>query len=149
MAVPTLVDAAAAKELLRGAKLRATAARVAVVRHLSEVGTPQSHAAVVDALNDAGFDQSTLFRCLKELADAGLVSRLDLGDQVRRFELRDSVRDGELGHPHFMCTKCGSLTCLDGFSIKISPSRGPRREKLGKITEVLLRGLCGACSTGG
>jgi hypothetical protein len=30
--------------------------------------------------------------------------------------------------------------------VAISPSRGPRREKLGTITEVLLRGHCGQCS---
>jgi len=138
-------DAQWAKSLLRDAGLRATAARVAVTRHLAQVGMPLSHAEVVEALSDVGFDQSTLFRCLNELADADLVTRLDLGDQVRRFELRQSSEQGGLQHPHFMCIDCGKLTCLGDFSIKITPSRGPRREKLGSITEVLLRGHCGSC----
>lgn len=137
-----------AKELLRSSDLRATAARIAVVRRLSDAGTPLSHAEVVEALSDAGFDQSTLFRCLNELADAGLVVRLDLGDQVRRFELTHADRNGVADHAHFMCTECGKLQCLDGFTVKVSPERGPRRKALGQITEVLLRGRCGACGDG-
>ena len=100
---------------------------------------------MVDALQDTGFDQSTLFRCLNELADAGLVSRLDLGDQVRRFELIDPKEESSLGHAHFMCIDCGKLTCMDGFTLQVTPDRGPRRKALGEITEVLLRGHCQQC----
>jgi len=138
-----------AKRLLREAGLRATAARVAVLKRLAATGTPQSHAEVVEALEDDGFDQSTLFRCLNELAESSLVKRLDLGDQIRRFELRQVEDADSLEHPHFMCVDCGKLSCLNDFTIDISPSRGPRRAKLGVITEVLLRGHCGPCSTGG
>lgn len=137
-----------AKESLREAGLRATAARVAVMRRLADAGRPQSHAEVVEALGDAGFDQSTLFRCLNELADAHLVVRLDLGDQLRRFELAKVDGAGEAEHAHFMCVDCGTLTCLDGFSFTVTPERGPRRKALGEITEVLLRGHCGACVNG-
>ena len=100
---------------------------------------------MVDALHKDGFDQSTLFRCLNELADARLVARLDLGDQLRRFELAKSDGAGEAGHAHFMCTDCGALMCLDGFTVKVTPERGPRRKALGEISEVLLRGRCGEC----
>ena len=137
-----------AKESLRAAGLRATAARVAVMRNLADTGKPQSHADVVESLSDSGFDQSTLFRCLNELADANLVARLDLGDQLRRFELASPDGAGEAEHAHFMCVDCGTLSCLDGFSIKVTPERGPRRKALGEITEVLLRGRCGQCAGG-
>lgn len=138
-------DTALAKKTLRDAGLRATAARVAVFRLLSE-GGPKSHADVVEALADFGFDQSTLFRCLNEIADAGLVARLDLGDHTRRFELR---KPDEVGftHPHFMCVDCGKLLCMNDFSVEITPGRGPRRAKLGTITEVLIRGHCEDCQS--
>ena len=135
-----------AKESLRSAGLRATAARVAVMRRLAVADKPQSHAEVVGALSDTGFDQSTLFRCLNELADANLVARLDLGDQVRRFELASPDGEGGAEHAHFMCQDCGTLTCLEGFTFKVTPERGPRRKALGEITEVLLRGRCGTCA---
>ena len=101
---------------------------------------------LLTALCDAGFDQSTLFRCLNELADAGLVARLDLGDQVRRFELSGPEGAGAAEHAHFMCVDCGMLTCMEGFSIRLTPERGARRKALGVITEVLLRGHCGKCA---
>ncbi|TWT88702.1 Ferric uptake regulation protein [Pseudobythopirellula maris] len=145
MTTPVSKDAAWAKGLLRDAGLRATAARSAVLRRLSETSTPQSHAEVVQHLSDAGFDQSTLFRCLNELAGAGLLARLDLGDQVRRFELTGPDSEGVAEHAHFMCVDCGKMTCLEGFSVKLSPERGPRRKAIGEITEVLLRGHCGDC----
>ena len=72
-------DATQAKQSLRDAGLRATAARVAVYRQLAAHGGPMSHADVVESLEDFGFDQSTLFRCLNEMADAELLARLDLG----------------------------------------------------------------------
>ena len=144
MSKPTNFDATSAKQLLRDAGLRATAARVAVIKLLAAQGRPLSHAEVVEALDDFGFDQSTLFRCLNEIADAELVSRLDLGDQTRRFELRDTNKV-EFTHPHFMCIDCGELTCMNDFAVQITPSRGPKREKLGTFTEVLIRGHCGNC----
>ena len=140
-------DATWAKQALRAAALRATAARVAVLKVLASTGAPMSHAEVVGALTEFGFDQSTLFRCLNELAESKLVSRLDLGDQTRRFELRKNGKDVELTHPHFMCVDCGELTCMTDFSVQITPSRGPRRDKLGTITEVMIRGHCGNCQT--
>ena len=141
------IDATWAKQSLRDVALRATAARVAVLKVLASAQAPMSHAEVVEALAEFGFDQSTLFRCLNEIADAGLVSRLDLGDQTRRFELRRTSGEVEFTHPHFMCVDCGELTCMDDFSVQITPSRGPRRAKLGNITEIMLRGHCGNCKT--
>lgn len=139
-------DATWAKQLLRDHSLRATAARVAVLRMLAAGEGPLSHAEVVEELADFGFDQSTLFRCLNEIADAGLVSRLDLGDQIRRFELRETDSKKEFTHPHFMCVDCGEVSCMNDFTIQISPSRGPRRDKLGTITEIMIRGHCGQCN---
>ena len=138
-------DAAWAKQVLRDVTLRATAARVAVLKLLAANGVPMSHADVVEALAEFGFDQSTLFRCLNEMADAGLLARLDLGDQTRRFELRESAGPAEFNHAHFMCIDCGELSCMNEFSIQITPSRGPRRDKLGTVTEVMMRGHCGRC----
>ncbi|QEG35212.1 Fur family transcriptional regulator [Bythopirellula goksoeyrii] len=139
-------DVAWAKGILRESGLRSTSARVAVLRYLADSGKPASHGEVTDALSESAFDQSTIYRVLLELADAGLFSKLDLGDQVRRFEFRSSSSPDELEHPHFMCVDCGKVTCLDSFSFQLTPSRGPRRDKLGQITEVLLRGHCGKCS---
>jgi Fur family ferric uptake transcriptional regulator len=137
-----------AKGLLKNAGLRSTAARVAVMQQLAAAHRPVTHAEVVDFLQDFGFDQSTVFRCLQELSESGLVNRLDLGDQTRRFELRTGTGHDELEHPHFMCVDCGKVSCLEDFTFSLNPSRGPRRTQLGEITEVLLKGHCGNCVAG-
>jgi Fe2+ or Zn2+ uptake regulation protein len=64
----------AAKEILRGAKLRCTAARIAVLQQLAARSTPLSHQEVTDSLAEFGFDQSTIYRSLSEMADVGLRS---------------------------------------------------------------------------
>ena len=142
------VDANAswAKKLLRDSSLRATAARVAVLRLLAVHAKPLSHAEVVVALEDSGFDQSTLFRCLNEIANSGLVARLDLGDHIRRFELRNSSDNGEMTHPHYMCVDCGELKCMSDFTVTVTPTNEQVRQPLGTITEIMIRGHCGNCA---
>jgi Fur family transcriptional regulator, ferric uptake regulator len=142
----TEFDVAWAKGVLRETGLRGTAARIAVLQCLAAKGSPLSHAEVAESLNMFGFDQSTIFRVLQELSDADIVSRLDLGDQIRRFELRIEAGSDQFEHPHFMCVDCGKLSCLSDFTFSLAPSRGPRRDQLGEITEVLLKGHCGECS---
>ena len=74
------LSADAARELIRAAGLRCTSCRVAVLQHLASETAPVSHADVTDALAPQGYDKSTIYRCLVELADSGLAARLELGD---------------------------------------------------------------------
>jgi len=141
----TALSVAEAKSLLRNVKLRCTAARIAVLQQLAGLGVPMSHGEVTDRLSQFGFDQSTIYRSLHELSEAGIISRLDLGDQVRRFELRSKKSEAEFEHPHFMCVDCGKISCLSDFSVQLKPSKGSRRRAMGEITEILIRGHCATC----
>lgn len=145
----TVSDARAA---LRKAKLRSTTSRVAVLQHLATANKPLSHAEVAESLVPTGFDKSTLYRCLVELADAGLLSRLDAGDHAWRFELRRHVMGGLRGeahedseHPHFVCVDCGKVECLPEVEVKITPPKGTKGSPLGDVTEVFLKGHCKEC----
>src|SRR5204862_6610531 len=96
---PIAITVQGARLALRAAGLRSTTSRVAVLQHVAAAGKPVSHADVADVLVPQGFDKSTLYRCLVELADAGLFARLDAGDHAWRFERRGNEHDaGE--HPH-------------------------------------------------
>src|SRR5436190_8506821 len=133
-----------ARESLRAAGLRSTASRLAVLQHVSAAGKPVSHADVADVLVPQGFDKSTLYRCLVELADAGLMARLDAGDHAWRFELRgEEHASGE--HPHFVCVDCGQVTCLPDVEVKIASTKGAKSAALGDVTEVFLKGHCKEC----
>ena len=133
-----------AREALRAAKLRSTTSRVAVLQYLAEARKPLSHSDVSDALVPEGYDKSTLYRCLVELADAGLLNRLDAGDHAWRFELRapDAHNKGE--HPHFMCLDCGTVTCLPDVEVRIAPSKAAK-SSVGDVTEIFLKGHCREC----
>ena len=148
----------AAKARLREAGLRCTAARLAVLAHLMEATGPKTHAEVSDSLTDRGFDRATIYRNLTELTESRIVSRVELGDHVWRFELR---RGGDHGqdHPHFLCTTCGEVSCLDGVNVAITPKPAAAKPKskpqrggpnsgqvtIGQVTEVLLKGRCDNC----
>ncbi len=136
---------------IRAAGLRCTTARLAVLRQLEAAERPVTHGEVVEALRDGsfdatgGFDQSTVYRNLVELADAGLVRRRELGDHVWRYE---PLRPGETtddAHAHFLCVDCGSVRCLPEVRLDV-PSRAAA-SKVGDVTEVLVKGRCAACAS--
>lgn len=131
------------RKRIRGAGLRCTPARMAVLRRLEESDAPMTHGEVVDSLSGGGFDQSTVYRNLVDLAEAGLVRRRELGDHVWRFE---TPRPGDAGgeeHAHFLCVDCGSVRCLPEVRLD-SPSRSAAA-KVGSVTEVLVKGHCAEC----
>jgi Fur family transcriptional regulator, ferric uptake regulator len=161
-------DIQAVQARIRGAGLRCTAARVAVLQYLTSATGPLTHAEVSEAVGPSkGFDRATIYRNLTELTEAGLVSRVELGDHVWRFELKRPGHAHTKGedHPHFLCTSCGEVSCLDDVDVAITPKPGrgkpagwapTRHGKMAKnaaarppairtVQEVLLKGQCGMC----
>jgi Fur family transcriptional regulator, ferric uptake regulator len=126
--------------------LRCTSARLAVLEELKRSSSPLSHAEIALALAPLDLDRATVYRNLMELSESGLVSRLDLGDHVWRFELRNSEPGETADHPHFLCTECGRVSCLDGVEIRVTSAGRNKRSALGKVTEILLKGRCARCS---
>jgi Fur family ferric uptake transcriptional regulator len=168
---PGSIDAL--KSLVRGAGLRCTAARLAVLEQMLTASGPQTHAEVSATLDHRGFDRVTIYRNLTELTEAKLVTRVDLGDHVWRFEAKRHGGDEGHGHggdhPHFVCTSCGEVSCLDDVTVAITqrpgvdklaasaggtagtkgkkrsaPTAG-KRQGIPAVTEVLLKGTCGNC----
>ena len=130
---------------LREAGLRCTAARLWVMQQLIKATSPLTHANVAETLASKGFDRATIYRNLVELTEAGLVSRIELGDHVWRFELKRAGK-AEKDHPHFVCVDCGEVACLPSVSVNIKPSPGSKSSRIREVTEVLLKGRCGNCA---
>ena len=158
----------AARERIRSAGLRCTPARLAVMERLAASHGPRTHAELAAELTagaihaGSGYDKATIYRNLVELTEAGLVTRVELGDHVWRFELKGVAADGtgQAHHPHFVCTECGGVSCLDGMEVAITPrprsvAKGrrpagakaePGRNRIGSVSEVLLKGRCEDCT---
>lgn len=133
-----------AREKIRASDLRCTSSRVAVLQFTAEAPAPVSHSDVADALVPTGFDKSTIYRCLVELADAGILKRLDAGDHAWRFELRDKHHEAHEIHPHFMCLDCGKVTCLPDLKVEIAGTKASKTV-VGEVTEIYLKGHCKTC----
>ncbi|MFN0195104.1 MAG: Fur family transcriptional regulator [Planctomycetaceae bacterium] len=140
---PNHKEVAELRELLRGAGLRSTAPRLAVMRVLSRAKSPLTHAEIADLLVPMGYDKATVFRNLNDLAEVDLVTRTELGDHAWRFELRDPHDPAKGRHPHFVCIDCGSVTCLSDVEFNEATKR--RAAQVGQVTEILLKGHCTSC----
>jgi Fur family ferric uptake transcriptional regulator len=131
--------------LIRQAGLRSTRARVTVLERLESVAGPMSHPELVDELANQGFDRATTYRNLVDMAEAGLLSRVELGDHTWRFELRRAGEAADARHPHFVCVDCGDVACVpaEAFSVALSPVLGSGA--IGEVIEIVLKGRCRRC----
>jgi Fur family transcriptional regulator, ferric uptake regulator len=75
----------AVQQRIREAGLRATAPRVAVLGVLDGARGPLTHGQVHRRLAAQGLDRATVYRNLRDLSEAGLLLRTDLGDHVWRY----------------------------------------------------------------
>jgi len=142
---PTPDQVEQAREILRNAGLRSTPARISVLLELQAATSPLTHADLAERLVPTGFDKTTIFRNLNDLADANLVRRTELGDHVWRFELRNAEAHDD-DHPHFVCVDCGGVTCLS--DVELTAASRKRSSEIGQITEILLKGHCSTCAEG-
>lgn len=163
-----------ARGILKGAKLRVTGVRLDVLAVLAESGQALNAQQVYDAVaarggGDASPDRVTVYRTLNALVDAGAAHKVDPGDRVFRFRLTDHAHcDGhhhDHEHPHFVCDDCGTVECLEGAKVQITPGpetsagHGARAGKggagvgggaggVGRRTvrpDVVLHGTCASC----
>lgn len=128
------------RDLLASRGLRVTDQRVALLRELSRVKVPISHPELTERMSRSGLDRATIYRNLLTLAEAGLLVRAQLGDQVWRYELPRTLSSDHAHHPHLVCSECGNVRCLPIGAVKLS-GEAARSE----VLEVQLRGRCAAC----
>ncbi|MBW3669162.1 MAG: transcriptional repressor [Actinobacteria bacterium] len=99
----TELDATAAARL-RDADQRYTTSRRQIVGILAEAGRPLTIAEVQAA--SGGLPQSSAYRNLAVLEQAGVVRRVLATDEFARFELAEDLTEH---HHHLVCTRCGSV----------------------------------------
>ena len=91
---------------------------------------------LTEQLVSLGFDKAAV---LRNLANAGLIFRTELGDQVWRFEALDPRKSGAENHPHFICVECASVTCeVDDTEFTTTSKR--RATTIGRTIEILVKG---------
>ncbi len=131
-------------EELRGAGLRVTAARVALletVRDGDHLGVEAIASGVRDRVGHVSLQ--AVYDALHALTAAGLVRRIEPADSPARFERR--VGDN---HHHIVCRSCGVVADVD-CAVGEAPCLIASDDHGFSIdeAEVIYWGLCSGCST--
>jgi Fur family transcriptional regulator, ferric uptake regulator len=138
-----------AREVLLQAGHHRGAARDRLIDLLARQDCALSALEIEHGLRGASEDgrpigRASVYRALELLHEHQLITRLDLGDGVARYEPVDP--EGQHHHHHLVCEQCGQLVPFDDAELERSISRLSRR--LGFVTkehEVTLRGHCSNC----
>lgn len=132
------------EETLRGASLRVTRPRVAVLAAVHDHPHADTDSIIGLVRADLGeVSTQAVYDVLRALTEAGLVRRIEPAGSVARYESR--VADN---HHHVVCRSCGAVEdvdCAVGHTPCLTPSddRGYSIDE----AEVTYWGLCPTCST--
>jgi Fe2+ or Zn2+ uptake regulation protein len=104
--VPTIVDY---EEMLRGAELRVTRPRVAVLTAVFDHPHADTASLIEAVRGDLGdVSPQAVYDVLRALTDADLLRRIEPAGSVARYESR--VADN---HHHLICRGCGAIADVD------------------------------------
>ena len=131
------------KALLNQVGMRATPARIATLKVLSQSFKPLSHAEVATKLQNLGIDKATVYRNLNDLVGANLLRRAELGDHIWRFEWANHNDEACSPHPHFVCIDCGTVSCVDEKYFQATDFQ--QENTTMTVKEILVRGHCNDC----
>lgn len=139
----------AAAALLRGAALRRTPVRVAVLDVLSVGGSPMGVPQILAKL-PGHTDAVTVYRTLNTFTRKKLVHRVRGEDRTWRYALsspRPLPEDRPHPHPHFVCEACGAVECMEEAELPRNFIRSLRVDAQYEVhySEVLLHGVCPRC----
>ena len=133
------------ERMLRGASLRVTRPRVAVLGAVHDHPHADTHSLIGAVRGQLGeVSQQAVYDVLRALTDAGLVRRIHPPGSVARYESR--VGDN---HHHVVCRSCGAIADVD-CAVGPAPCLTASDDHGFVIdeAEVIYSGLCPNCSPG-
>ena len=133
--------------MLRGASLRVTRPRLAVLAAVHERPHADTDSVIADVRGALGeVSHQAVYDVLRALTAAGLVRRIQPAGSVARYESR--VGDN---HHHLVCRDCGAITDVD-CAVGHAPCLTPGGDDAGGAgfeideAEVVWWGRCPACA---
>jgi Fur family transcriptional regulator, stress-responsive regulator len=131
------------ERMVRGAGLRVTRPRVAVLAAVHDHPHADTHSILAVVRRDTGeVSHQAVYDVLRDLTDAGLVRRFQPTGSLARYEAR--VGDN---HHHVVCRSCGAIVDVD-CAIGDAPCLTPADDAGFEINEaeVTYWGRCPACA---
>ena len=133
------------RDLLRSAGLRVTHQRLEVLVVLHNEAAPMTHEQIMARLPAGTGDKASVWRLLADLAKRDILRRMDLGDRVWRYELRDTCRKLPDDHSHLLCEACGAVSCLPELVVRAVDGSIPLALQ-GANFRVRIMGVCSTCT---
>ncbi len=131
--------------ILEAAGLESNANRIHI---LETIGNNNYPLTATDIFNILGRNQSinrvTVYRILDTLVEKKILEKLNVGSRAAYYGL--APNENHAPHPHFYCTRCGQMDCLNSESIYIDVGQ-LKRTLPGEIERVEVRvdGICKNC----
>lgn len=128
--------------LLENADLDHTPNRAAVLKTVGDSPHPLTAREILETIHRTHeVNRVTVYRILDLMVENGLLERFSSGDRSFRYGLAPNANHQP--HPHFYCTICGRMECLDPQSLE-SGLKSLQRNFKGRIEKIEIR-LDGAC----
>ena len=127
------------KTLLQDAGLKATPARVAVMRVLKRHQKPINAQTVMTRLKDVQPDQVTIYRILSALVQAGVAREVSVAKGVASYEMADRPH-----HHHVVCEGCGRVEDVAGQCAELP--KKPKTFKHVTSHQLEYAGICNDCA---
>ncbi|MBU2547701.1 MAG: transcriptional repressor [Proteobacteria bacterium] len=137
------------RAMLEDSGLGFTPRRARVLEVVGNSAAPVSAQDVIDRLRPAqAINRVTVYRILDRLVEYGLIERLSAGD--RSFRYGPAYGENHPPHPHFYCTGCGRMECLDMESLGLHLDALATRFS-GRVDKIEIRidGSCRRCLKAG
>jgi len=135
-----------AQHVLAESGHRSGQARRAVVEQLDSQVCARSVLEIEDSLRTGGrpVARASIYRILDELERLHLVQKLQVGQDMARYE---PMRTGDGHHHHLVCDSCGTVTPFTDESLEAAIRKLSRRVPMEVAEhEIVLHGACQACA---
>jgi Fur family ferric uptake transcriptional regulator len=101
--------------------------------------------AALESKSARSVGRASVYRVLDELEQLGLISRIEVGQGIARYE---ATREDH-HHHHLVCTNCGEIVPFEDEALEQAIHDLPARlDFLMTEHEIVLRGTCSKCASG-
>jgi len=116
------------QSIIKDRNLKLTPARVEVLEILVTKNKPISYEDIKDELT---MDKATFYRNIAKFEENSIIRSFESNDKKRYFSLEENF------HPHFICTKCNTISCLSEKNLIEMDGY--------KIESIIIKGVCPRC----
>lgn len=131
------------KQELRSVSLKATPARLGVLKLLETATTPIDVSAMTQYLeeNNIPVDQATVFRIINLFTEKGLTKQIHLNEGKFRYELASKEN-----HHHLVCENCGAIENIHCSVTEINQEIKEKKQFTVKHHSLEFFGICKNCA---